>query len=487
MLYILILNFLIASTGYAGSSGPVILNSTSIVGYEYTGISLSSGVPLTDSLLQHQASILLNDLTDNGYPFAVVTLVPSKVRNCDGYVSADVTFQVERGPFIRLRDIDFTGNRMTRKRLLMLESRLMRGSMFRQSDIERAIDRLERLSYIRYVGPIKLYNASPGVATVSIPVVERKVNSLSGILSVDPSNNKPTGELQVEFGNLLGTGRRLQFGWFGLNPQRHGIQLGYREPWLFGKPWHASFDLERWEQDSLSIITRYRVGLDWEPFDRMIGSGIVTDETINAVQEDDSGSQAVWMELCVTVDRFNHRWNPTDGYQLSFRSARGLRWWDDRMSQNRSVNNLNRETMTVQAVHRMIRFDANKPQGILFWKLSVEDLSGSGVVREDLIRIGGIGSIRGYAEENYLVRGIVCGTMELRWRPDVDGYFGLSADFGHIHRYDPQLYVPKRNLASVGITAMITTTAGRLGLNLALANGEPITKARLHIKLTGWF
>jgi len=108
-------------------------------------------------------------------------------------------------------------------------------------------------------------------------------------------------------------------------------------------------------------------------------------------------------------------------------------------------------------------------------------------VLEELVRIGGIGSIRGYTESVILARGACWGTAELRWRPDRNGYLGLFGDVGYVYRDDTRIKPKKKIPIAFGLTSVLITRAGILGLDLALATGEPLRNARLHVRLEGWF
>ncbi len=464
---------------FISEGDPVVVGESSISGFdELEAANLPPGARLTGTLLTERSEEILNHLTDSGFPFAQVTVIPHRITAGDGALSARLQLRVEPGPFERIGAVRFPGARLTRPGLLTLESHLVRGDRFSRSGLRRAHERLERLPFIDRAGPPRLRQTGPGLVTVEIPVMERRVNSISGVVSAAPGQDTPTGELQLEFGNILGTGRRLQFAWLGLNPDRRGIRAGYREPWLFGRPWHATLELEQWSEDTLGTTTRRKFGVEWEPMDRTVISGSAADERIGRDGEAASGSRAVWLEAGLTLDRLNHPWNPTRGYLARVASAAGSRKWD---APGRKTSHLRRETGSLQAARIIAR------SWVMFGRFEARDIAGSGVVAEELVRVGGIGSVRGFAEERMLARGAGWGTVELRWRPDASGFLGCFSDLGYIYRTDRRAEPDERYPASVGVTAGLLTRAGRLGLDLALAADEPPSRARLHVRLEGWF
>ncbi len=423
---------------------------------------------------------ILDELTDTGYPFASVTIVPVDVGEEDNEIFVRFDFRVEKRFHYRIKRVEFPGARLTGSRLLSLESKMRRGDEFSRSRLERAIRRLEKLPYIDYVGNPQLEKTGTGLLNVHIPVNEKRVNRISGVLSSAPGQDKPTGELKLTLGNILGTGRKLKLEWSGLDPCRRGILVGYTEPWILGYPWHTSVELEQWMEDTLSTTTRYKLAIEWEPADRLFISGSVTDEHIagNDSSAMSVSSRALWREAGIRYDRFDQEWNPDRGYSVGISTASALRRWDDPGS---SSSGLRREKVTAALAFPLV----NKL--ILYTRLTVHDVSGSGVILEELIRLGGAESVRGYEEASIFARGAGWGAIELRWRPDGESYFGLFGDAGYVYREDSRIAPRKGVPVSFGLTAGMLTRAGRFGLDLGLASGEPLQNARLHIRLEGWF
>ena len=423
---------------------------------------------------------ILDELTDTGYPFASVTVVPVDVGEKDNEIAIRFDFRVEKRFHYRIKRVEFPGARLTGSRLLSLESKMRRGDEFSRSRLERAIRRLEKLPYIDYVGNPLLEETGSGLLNVYIPVNEKRVNRISGVLSSAPGQDKPTGELKLTLGNILGTGRKLKIEWSGLNPCRRGILAGYTEPWVLGYPCHASVELEQWMEDTLSTTTRYKLAIEWEPADRLFIVGSVTDEHIagNDSSAMSVSSGALWREAGIRYDRFDREWNPDHGYSVGISTASALRRWDD---PGGSSSGLRREKAMAASTLPLV----NKL--ILYARLTVHDVSGSGVILEELIRLGGAESVRGYEEASIFARGAGWGAIELRWRPDSKSYFGLFGDAGYIYREDSRIAPRKEIPVSFGLTAGMLTRAGRFGLDLGLASGEPLQNARLHIRLEGWF
>lgn len=466
---------------YISVGKAVTVMESDIVGVDDEDIhSIGQGTRLTEREVLKQAGEILNRFTDMGYPFTRITLLPNMVKENEEDISLRLNLQVDKGDFIRLRKIDFPGRRITHIRLLQLESGLRAGDMFSHSRLRRAMERLERLPYIDYISEPLFEDAGEGLINVHLPVRERRVNTILAVLSTTPGQENPTGEIKLVFGNIMGTGRRMRLEWLNLDPARRGILVSYREPWIFGYPWHCSLGMEQWTEDELSTTTRYQFEFEWDPTDRITLSGAITSENISGRNNISPGlnSQAVWFGGSLRYDRFDQDWNPSRGYRANVASASALRHWKQ---SGRGPSRLKRESLSASLAQSL------SSDFVLFERFEVQDISGSGVVPEELIRVGGTGSVRGYAESVILARGVGCGSLELRWRPDRDSYLGFFADMGYVYREDWRIAARDRYPLSFGITTTMVTKVGRLGLDLALASGETLQNARLHMRLEGWF
>ncbi len=178
-------------------------------------------------------------LGNEGYAFANVNMVPD-IDNDNKTI--DMTFFVDPGKKIYVRQINFKGNTRTRDEVLRREMRQMESSWASTKKIERSKVRLERLGYFE-----------PGSVTVETPPVVGSADEIDVNYTVV---EKASGNLSAGFGfsqnsglvlnanvtqdNVFGSGKRINLAFnnsdittlyrFGFhNPYftTDGISLGY--------------------------------------------------------------------------------------------------------------------------------------------------------------------------------------------------------------------------------------------------------------------
>lgn len=422
---------------------------------------------------------VLTELTNSGFPFASVVIVPEEIRKSTDSLVIDLHYEVCEGDFVRINSLTFPGQLFPKSNLLNLESRIKRGDVFSSEILDRGIQRIKKLENIESVGSIRLQSSSPGIVDVVIPVSERSINRFSGIATINPDDGKPSGEAKISFGNIFGTGRKLDFTWSGLSRGQQGIQVRYREPWLFSYPLHLDIGMNRLTDDTLETLTRYQLEMNWEPgLHVTIGANLSRELIVRSLfEQNDEQTNTIWMGAFASVNYLDNDWNPTKGFQFSSRTATGIR-----TPEHESAS----ETIHREDVAFRFAFPV-KSSIIAYLNGETKHLTGNNINQTEMIRIGGLNSVRGYSEERF--RALACSWLntELRWRADLNSYYGIFGDFGFIHRENPQYQASLNYLSSYGVVSEFITRAGRIGFALGLASGEPIQQSRLHFSIQTWF
>jgi len=179
--------------------------------------------------------------------------------------SALVTYFIEEGMQVRLGEIIVSGTRWTRDYVIQREFRMKEGDVF---DIEKVVEgrrRLFRLGFLREVQaepPLREIGADRWDLLVRVREVKGGAFEMGGGYATEEGLRVFTG---LQHQNLAGTGRGAMAraeGRFGLldwpqdffeqeNYELTGLKfdLGYREPWIFGRDFLGKFDFVNEYQD----------------------------------------------------------------------------------------------------------------------------------------------------------------------------------------------------------------------------------------------
>jgi len=173
----------------------------------------------------------------------------------------DIDYKLTEGEVVYVDHIGIEGNTHTKDYVIRREIKLKEGDPFSSVLARKSVERLYNLGFLDNVDVDVQQPNSPSKADVIFTVTEGKPGMLSagaGYSSVDGL----IGTLQVQHINFLGRGQRVNFQWqFGA--RTNSFDLGWTEPWIFGKPMSFGVDIFRTNRlQQLGTITNAYWTLD---------------------------------------------------------------------------------------------------------------------------------------------------------------------------------------------------------------------------------
>ncbi len=460
------------------TDGPKAFGKQSFDDPGLTEISISNR-EINREIILESVNKALEQLTNSGYPFASISIIPNDIQLNEDSLTMNIQYSVNKGEFIRVNGVKFPGQLFPNSNFLTLESRIQRGDVFSAEVLKQGIGKLKRLENIQTVGDVSLRFSSPGIVDIIIPVEERSINSFSGMATINPGDGTPFGKAEISFGNIFGTGRKLHFGWSGLSENQQGIQVKYREPWLFLYPFHIDLGMTRKSEDTLETFTSYNAELSWNPDMHLsVGTDLNREVIVHTIEnQEEKHINTMWIGGLLSIDYLDHNWNPTRGFQFSTKTSAGFR----KLERENSSETVHREELSVRFAFPL------KPSFIAYFKAESKHLTADRVNSTEMIRIGGLNTVRGYSEERFRALRSSWLNTEFRWRPNLESYYGIFADVGFIHQSNSQYSAQDKYLSSIGITSEFTSRAGRIGFALGLGAGESLQQSRLHFRIQTLF
>lgn len=333
-------------------------------------------MPFDAGAIDSVAGVVLEWYLAEGYPFASVAVYPS--------LGDTLVINTVPGRHASLESVLFPDSVRTSERILLRELRLACGEPYDRSLVESWLNELEKLPFIESAGPPYLAMGTGGNMVLTVPVEEAPPGWFYGDVDFDGDGGL-TGGGEVVFNNLFGTGRRLRLSgeatdWGGLDAMG-----SYREPWIFGSPVSLELEASQEVPDSGSVIR------EWS-----------TSVIFDLGQAEVSGGGGVWRSYPLGA--------PEESY--SYGSA-GLSWdLTRRVPQGRSgfSGTVITDAGSVSgpdSSYVLTRASGNAAYQWFRGALGLGAmLKGGGIISgtwpETMVtRLGGYGSIRGYAEDSW--------------------------------------------------------------------------------------
>jgi hypothetical protein len=406
--------------------------------------------------------------TERGHPFASARIESLAVNG--GRVRAGV--RLDTGPYCRVEEVSFPGRTATRESFLRRWVGFHTGMPYRESDWKTARRRLEQVGLFASAGEPRVELRAAGGVRVVLPVEETKHNRLEGAVGYSGRTRAVTGLVDLQLGDLLGTGRRFAVRWERLQVEQSRLRLEAGDPQLGPLPMGVRLSLEQEVRDSTYTTAVFELlgevsvkrdftalaGVEWrrsvlgrEPAER--------DRRLSSV--------------------FGGRWN----------TERPGTWSGGRL-----------ET-TYRSGHTQVRPAGGGPESSLrldraetlaerFWSFGGlvvrAALSAAAVSRADslppseALRFGGAATLRGFADESFAARRYAAGQLELgpAW-PEARAYLFLDAAAWR----PPERAQGDHDALGFGIGLAQESAGRRVVIDLAIPRGGSVADGRLHARV----
>lgn len=439
-----------------------------------------------DAGIADRVAEAMASLGDRGHPLARVTLADYRIDD-----SLRVRLAVDPGPRAWIERVGFPGRSATREAYLQRVIEWRGPEMYRGGRWRDARDALLATGLFAQVDDPRLLLAgdTTRVAGDSVGcellfhVRENRMSTVNGLVGYA---NRPeaagrrarwSGFLDLELGNLFGTGRAARLFWEGLAEDQSRFELGWREPYLWRLPVGLDAALTHAQEDTLYADTRLRTDLLWKPtpdWRVRVGWG--------------RGRLVLGGGTAGALTRSSTRFGLERVGPEQERSARGIRFAGE-IEQTRGVGPTLR-----RAGHASAMWLTRGP-----WRLVVEHQSGwlsgpDSLLRGDLFLVGGARSLRGSYEGEFRATRFLLQRIEFGPRLDErGGRLYLLVDTAWLETWEATgagLYGRPGGRAwhgALGAGLQLEGKAGLVRLEYAVADGEPLLRGRLHLGAGGSF
>ena len=384
---------------------------------------------------------VIAEAENNGFPFAQIKL-DSIQRNGNALTAV---FSYDSGPLIIWDSVKVAGKTKTQERYVQNITGIRPGEPFSQKQLDEANQRLSLSPYfVQVQSPeidFEIRKAQP-----TFTLRDRNTNVLDGIIGLLPNANEPgkmliTGQLDLELYHLGGKGRDVAVHWQRLNVETQALDIYAKESFLFNSPLDVSLGFNLLKQDSTFLNRYLRLDFGYHLsrssylrfFTRRQSSDVLNTEVYDELIELPDVADYRWNQYGVAweYDRLDSPFFPRRGFSIASEFALG----NKRILEN---------TGFPPGVY--VGIDLNSPQYL--GKMEIEKhvyirptwgmlFRGSGgftqnqnLLLNDLFRLGGLRSIRGFNENYFFARSYGYLNMEQRLFFGENSFLMVFADLG---------------------------------------------------------
>ena len=427
---------------------------------------------------------ILDYAENHGYPFAAIKLDSIKIEKNE--ISAWINY--ESGPLIVFDSLTLNGFEKVKASYLMTHLGIYRGKAYEEKLIKEISNKIKLLPFVSLTSEpeITIKNEK---CNIGLQLVQNKVSEIDGIIGVLPNQREDnkllvTGQVLLHLKNLFSSGKRIRFEWQSYDAESQLLNILYYHPNLFRTPINIQGSFDLLKQDTsflnrnflldLSLISKNSSTIAFKSdffSSRLISTTGL--ENINELPEN-SDFNINYYGLDYSWIRFDDPFLPRKGWSLAVAGSVGQK----KILKNAAFpddvyEDINLKSIQYKMYGAIEKFWPVYRNLVLRTSLEGAYLSGSNLFLGDLYRIGGLRSLRGFAEKSFYASGYGVLNLEARALFAGQTYLMVFFDSGYIIN---DLNIANKEQFPFGAGAGLSFSTGAGIFNLVFALGKSATQ-----------
>lgn len=439
---------------------------------------------------------ILTYCENNGHPFATVHLDSTHLE--ENRLSASI--RLNKNQLIQLDSVVVRGSTKTHPNYFQNYLELKPNMRYNERTITAVDGLLEDLAFVDIIRPTEVIFSEKNTKVV-LYLNERKASRFDGILGIQPDEFTGkigiTGDVKLELQNAFNRGETISLNWRRLQTATQDINVQFKYPYLLNSPIGADLGFSLYRRDTSFVQISAQIGaayqfsgrshvkVFYEPRQSNVISKVI------APSQGMANSQSNLFGLEAQTSRLNYRINPTRGHELTLSGAAGSR----SIRKNPELDEVFYEDIPLKSTQwnstLLARiFTLITPRNTVMLGVKGAITQNPNMFRNEVFRIGGMSTIRGFDEESIFASAYGIFTAEYRFLLERNSYLFAFFDGGWYELNVTDGYLRDTPLGfGLGIT--FETRAGMFSLTYALGkqfdNPILLRNGKIHFGFVSFF
>ncbi|MBK9283727.1 MAG: hypothetical protein IPM51_05335 [Sphingobacteriaceae bacterium] len=445
---------------------------------------------------------IISHYENNGFPFVSVTL--DSVNISQNHINAK--WLVIPGKSYKIDSIQVIGNSSVSKKFLLKYLGLKEGMLYNESGIISISQKCKQLPFIleKQAPQTRLTEKN---AKLRLFLDKKSASQFDGIVGLLPDANTKktviTGDVKLKIINgVFKSGETFDLEWRRLQSQTQDFKGKIIYPYMLGTPFGADYYLKIYRRDTTFIDIHNNIGIQYyfkglnnfKVFYKQRSSDLISTNGLSFITTlpEYADIRTNSYGFGVLIEKVDYRFNPRKGITLNLTSQAGTR----NIRRNPKINPLVYENTQLKSDQYQgeIEFNAYIPlKGVNIIHFGMQGAgiyATSSLFRNELFRIGGFKTLRGFDEESIFTSAYVIPTIEYRLLFSQNSSLLLFIEGAWYENNSTATYLTDTPV-SAGAGINFDTKAGILSLHYAVGNqfgnGFDIRSGKIHVGLTALF
>lgn len=443
---------------------------------------------------------IINHYENNGFPFASLQFDSVKIE--------ENTFRgnlvLNKNNRYKIDSVLIHGNATISKQYIQNYIRIKNGDSYNEALVKNITTRIKELPFVEEKQPFKvIFNESE--SKIVLDLKKKAASRFNGILGIQPNNQtgkvRLTGDVKLNLLNSFKKGEEIFFNWRSIQEQTQDLNTGVSYPFLFNTPFGFDYNFKLYKRDTTFIDVFNKIGVRYilkgnnyfSVFYQNKNSSLLSTKSFASltVLPDFADISSQLYGIGIHYAKLDYNLNPRKGFSIIAEGSVGTKT----ISKNSAIK---------ESLYDGIKLNSNlyNSNSVLDFyfpvaKRSVIKLSSKNgftinesLFDNELIRIGGLFTLRGFDEESIYTTFYSIGTIEYRYILEQNSYLYLFFDQSYYEKDNIKGYISDRPYG-FGTGMSFDTKAGIFSISYALGQqfDNPILfrSAKIHFGFINFF
>ncbi len=439
---------------------------------------------------------------NNGYPFVSVKL--DSIESKEGKLKA--VLNVTKNKLFKIDSVTIIGTAKVKKSFLYRYLSVKENMPYNEELLKGISQKIKQLPFV-FEKQAQIVRLTDKTNKLILFLDKKNSSQFDGIIGLlpDATTKKTviTGDVKLKVVNgVFRNGETFDLEWRRLQSQTQDFKGRIIYPYLFGTPVGTDYSLKIYRRDTSFIDINNNIGLQYyfkglnnfKIFYKQRNTNLISTTGLKFISTlpDYADITTQSYGAALNFEKLDYRFNPHKGFAINLTGQTGNRT----IKKNANVNDLAYQNLLLRSTQYQFEGDVNlfiqlRRNNVL--KLGVQGATifgNSTIFKNELFRIGGLRTLRGFDEESIFASTYVIPTVEYRFLFSQNSNLLLFAEGAWYENNSNTAYLNDMPM-SVGAGINFETKAGILTINYALGNqfnnGFDLRNGKIHFGLTALF
>ncbi len=437
---------------------------------------------------------------NHGYPFASIKLDSVEIHGNN--LSAKL--YIEKNQLYKIDSVIIKGNATISDQYIKNYIKIKEGDIYEEEAIRKISNRIKELPFVTEEQKWKVIFTNDK-SKVLLFLKKKPASRFNGILGIIPDEQtgklRLTGDVKLNLMNSFHNGEKIDFNWRAIQKNTQDLKFDFLYPFLVNTPFGIDYKFKLYKKDTTYIDVGHRIGVQYilkgnnyfSVFYHHKSSSLLSQANYAALTVlpayADITSKLYGIEIHQT--KLDYLLNPRKGYQFTITGSLG----NKNIKKNPQIDEKLYENINLNSTLYNADIDANyylpiSERSVIKLASKNAYTYNENLFENELLRFGGLLTLRGFDEESVYASLYTIETVEYRYILEQNSYLYLFFDGAYYEKNDKDNFISDRPFG-FGTGISFETKAGIFSINYALGKqfDNPILfrSAKIHFGFVNFF